>query len=202
MPSKKLLSAAAAASLVLLILPVPARAHCDTVDGPVVKDAKRALETKNVAPVLKWVKAEHEREIRDVFAQALEVRAHRGRAQELADRLFFETLVRVHREGEGAPFTGLKPAGIEVAEGIAGADAALDSGSADALIKSLSQAVERGARERFAKAAEAKKHMGESVDKGRQFVAAYVDFMHYAERIHQAAGAAEHGQAAEEHRHE
>ncbi len=202
MLSKKLFSAAAAASLALLLSPVPARAHCDTLDGPVVKDAKRALEAKDVTPVLKWVKVEKEREIREVFAQAVEVRAQGGTARELADRLFFETLVRVHREGEGAPFTGLKPAGTEIAEAVAGADTALDTGSVDALVKTLTHAVEHGVRSRFAKAAEARKHMGEDVGKGREFVAAYVEFTHYAERIHQDASASAAHQPAPSHQHE
>ena len=197
MLSKNLFTAAAAAALALLLSPVPALAHCDTLDGPVVKDARRALEAKDVTPVLKWVKPEQEKGIREVFAQVLEVRAQGAKARGLADRLFFETLVRIHREGEGAPYTGLKPAGMEIAEGIAGADAALETGSVDALVKTLTHAVEHGVRERFATAAEARKHLGENVDKGRQFVAAYVEFMHYAERIHQDASTraadSEHG---------
>jgi hypothetical protein len=46
---------------------------------------------------------------------------------------------------------------------------------------------EHGIRERFARAAEAKKHARGSVERGRAYVAAYVEFMHYAERLHNAA---------------
>lgn len=93
------------------LTPARALAHCDGLDGPVVKAAQRALETRNPALVLIWVQEQDEPEIRKAFEQTLAVRALSSQARELADRFFFETLVRVHRAGEGAPFTGLKPAG-------------------------------------------------------------------------------------------
>ena len=101
----------------------------------------------------------------------------------LADRFFFETLVRVHREGEGAPYTGLKPAGTPVDPGIDASDTALETGSVDPLVKMLTAEVDKGLRHRFAEAAEARKHADESVGKGREYVAAYVEFVHYAERL-------------------
>ena len=88
-------------SLALFVTP-PAEAHCDTMGGPVVADAKVALEKKDVTPALKWVNVKDEREIRELFTKTLKVRAHGSEARELADRYFFETLVRVHRAGEGA----------------------------------------------------------------------------------------------------
>ena len=100
---------AALIGLLALIVPQPAFAHCDTLDGPVVLDAKAALEKGDVTPVLKWVKKDNEKEIRKVFSHTLAVRKLNPEARELADHYFFETLVRVHRAGEGAPFTGLKP---------------------------------------------------------------------------------------------
>ena len=95
----------------LVIAAVPARAHCDTEDGPVVSDAKAALTSGDVTPVLKWVRPADEPEIRTAFATTLAVRGNGDASRKLADRWFFETLVRVHRAGEGAPYTGLKPAG-------------------------------------------------------------------------------------------
>ena len=76
-------------------------AHCDTLDGPVVKTAKTALEKGEVTPILKWVKKENETEIRDLFKKTLTVRSKGKEAQELADMYFLETLVRLHRAGEG-----------------------------------------------------------------------------------------------------
>ncbi|MGH8640573.1 MAG: DUF6448 family protein, partial [Burkholderiales bacterium] len=86
--------------------------HCDTLDGPVVTLARKALETGNVNHVLPWVRPEDEPEIRRAFDHALAVRKLGCEARDLADRHFFETLVRVHRAAEGAPYTGLKPAGM------------------------------------------------------------------------------------------
>ncbi len=164
----------------------PAAAHCDTLDGPVVQDARAAFAKGDVTPVLKWVQPGDEAEIRAAFAHAVTVRALSPEAQQLADLYFFETLVRVHRAGEGAPYTGLKPAG-EVEPGIAAADTALETGSADALVKAMTAHVAAGVAQRFAHTAEARKHADDSVASGRGYVEAYVDFIHFVERVHEAA---------------
>lgn len=191
------LALAAAGVLCLTLVPRAALAHCDTLDGPVVKDARAALDSKDVTAVLKWVRHDKEPEIREAFQHALGVRALGSEARALADRFFFETLVRVHREGEGAPYTGLKPAGTAVDPGVAASDRALETGSVDPLVKLLSAEIDKGLRLRFAQAAEARKHADEGIEPGRRFVAAYVEFMHYAERLLQSATtAAAHGEAA------
>jgi hypothetical protein len=198
---KHTLALTLAGVICLTLVPRAALAHCDTLDGPVVKDARAALDSKDVTPVLKWVRHDKEAEIREAFQHALGVRALGPEARALADRFFFETLVRVHREGEGAPYTGLKPAGTAVDPGIAASDTALETGSVDPLVKLLTAEVDKGLRHRFAAAAEARKHAAESVEQGRQYVAAYVEFMHYAERLllnaSSAASHAEHGKPAE-----
>jgi hypothetical protein len=163
-----------------------ARAHCDALDGPVVKDARLALESGRVAVVLKWIAPEKESELREAFRQALVVRGPGGEARALADRYFFETLVRIHREGEGAPFTGLKPAG-QVDPAIAAADQALASGSVEALARRIAGEAERGLRERFERAVASRRRSDENVELGRQAVAAYVEYVHYAERLLAAA---------------
>jgi hypothetical protein len=169
-----------------------AGAHCDTVDGPVVIDARSALAAGDVTPVLKWVQAEDEPEIRAAFDRALVVRASGGAALELADTWFFETLVRVHRAGEGAPYTGLKPAGA-VEPGIAAADRAIDSGSADSLVAALTGHLDEGVRQRFERVVAARGHAGHNVAAGRAYVAAYVDFIHYVEDLHVAMAGSGHG---------
>ena len=158
-------------------------AHCDTLDGPVVKTARVALEKGDVMPILKWVKKENEAEIRDLFKKTLTVRSKGKEAQELADMYFLETLVRLHRAGEGEPYTGLKPAGV-VESAVVEADKALESGAVDSLVKLITEGASKGIRERFNKAKEAKKHADHSVDAGREFVEAYVQFTHYVERLH------------------
>lgn len=158
-------------------------AHCDTLDGPVVKTARAALEKGDVTPILKWVKKEDEAEIKDLFKKTTIVRSKGKDAQELSDRYFLETLVRLHRAGEGVPYTGLKPADM-VEPAVVEADKALESGSAENLVKLITDAASKGIRERFVKAKEAKKRADTSVEAGREFVEAYVQFTHYAEQMH------------------
>lgn len=184
---------------VLLLAPMRALAHCDFVDGPVVRDARAALAAGDVTPALKWVDAAQEGAIRAAFAQTLAVRALGPEARDLADRSFFETLVRVHREGEGAPYTGLKPADSALDPGIAAADRALDAGSVDALVKQATREVETGLRERFARVTATRAHAAHGVDHGRAWVAAYADFVHYAERVLKASAGAPAAPTPHEH---
>lgn len=167
-----------------------ARAHCDRLDGPVVAAARVALEKGDVMPVLAWVKPEQETEVRNAFAKALRVRGQSPEAKEIADRYFFETVVRLHRAGEGAPFEGLKSAEKPLEPTIRQADAALESGALQPLLQSLSEELARGLQRRFEVVRERKKHAGESVEAGRAYVEAYVEFIHYVERIHQQAAGA------------
>ncbi len=171
--------------------------HCDTMDGPVIADAKAALEKGDVAGVLKWVHEDKEAEVRQAFQKAMAVRSKGPEARELADAYFFETLVRVHREGEGAPYTGIKPVGTPLEAGVAESDKALETGSADALVKAATGAVAEGIRHRFAEAAEARRHANESVQAGRKYVAAYVEYVHYVERIFADAKGSAHAHGEE-----
>jgi hypothetical protein len=129
---------------------------------------------------------DQEKDIRAAFEQALAVRAGGTQAKALADRFFFETLVRIHRAGEGEGFTGLKPADA-VDPGIAAADKALQSSSAEELGRQLSAAVHQGIRARLASVLERKKHIDESVEAGRSYVEAYVDYVHFVESINRIA---------------
>ncbi len=169
-----------------LALPPLVWGHCDTLDGPVVTDARVALEKGDITPVLKWIPAKEEPELRAAFARALAVRGKGAEAKELADYYFFETLVRVHRASEGAPYTGLKAAGVEE-ETIVAADKALAEGKVEGLVKLVVEAVEHGIRHRFEETVERKKHAAHDVEHGRSWVASYVEFIHYGERIYQAA---------------
>ena len=178
-------------------------AHCDTLDGPVVKTASMALEKGDITPLLKWVRPSDEKEIRDAFDLTIAVRAQGGKARELADMYFFETLVRIHRAGENAPYTGLKP-GEAIDPAVALADKGLETGSIDKLVDVLTGAMGKGIRERFHDASEKQKHADDSVEAGRDFVESYVIFTHYVEGLHGLikAGAAHHGAPAEgEHGH-
>ncbi len=169
----------------LFLVPRLSWAHCDTLGGPVVSAARKALETGNLEPVLAGVKKPDEAEVRAVFTRARAVRKLGPQARELADRSFFETVVRVHRAGEGAPYTGLKATAAEPV--IAKADLALKTGSVDELAKGISGAVDKGIRQRFERVVATRRTAGRSVAAGREFVEAYVQYTHYLEGVHQVA---------------
>ncbi|HEX6790433.1 MAG TPA: DUF6448 family protein [Candidatus Krumholzibacteria bacterium] len=166
----------------LVIAPRVASAHCDTMNGPVVQDAREALAKGDVTPVLKWVGAGFEGEVKNAFATALAVHKQGGEAGELADRTFFETLVRIHREGEGAAYTGLKDEPVDPV--IQMAEDALGTGSADDMIQKLKAHMESVVREKFTAVQETSKQKDKSVELGRTYVAAYVTYMHYLEGLH------------------
>ena len=170
-----------------------AAAHCDTLDGPVIQDARKAIAAKDITPIFKWVKPQEEKTVRAAFEKVL---ADKAKNPEAAEHKFFETLVKIHRAGEGAPFTGLKPAGA-VEPAVAAADQALASGSAEALVHLITADVAAGIKKRYEDAAATYRHKDESVAQGREFVAAYVEFTHYVERLHQdATGKSAHGEAS------
>ena len=173
--------AVAAICLFSFIGASPAYAHCDTMNGPVIQDAKAALAKKDVTSVLKWVKKDKEGEIRAAFDTAIAEGAKGG--EEKADMKFFDTLVRVHRAGEGASFGGLKPAGA-IEPIVVEADKALESGSSTELIGKMTHHLTEGVTERFNRAVETRKHKDESVEAGREYVEAYVQYVHYVEGIH------------------
>ena len=169
-----------------------AAAHCDTLDGPVVAAAQRALSTGQVEHALIWVQKADERALRDAFTKARSERTAGGAAAERADHAFYATLVRAHRKGEGAPYTGLKPAG-QIEPSVAAADRALAAGQKAEVEKMIVERTQVGLSERFDRVNSRKAFSPGDVDAGRAYVGAYVDYVHYVERVHDAAGATEHG---------
>ncbi|HSE27113.1 MAG TPA: DUF6448 family protein [Gemmatimonadales bacterium] len=188
------LTAAAMVAVAGLALPASAAAHCDSMDGPVVKAAQQAVATRNVSLTLAWVRPQDEPAIREAFARTLRVRAAGGDAAELADLWFFETLVRIHRQGEGEPYTGLQPAGT-TAEGIAAADRALAQGSADALAKGVAAHAAEALQAKFARVQELRSYDPADAAAGRAYVAAYVEYIHFVETLHRTI----HGGAPKDH---
>jgi len=171
----------AAITIALLgITPAPAIAHCDGLDGPVVKAAQRALETRNPALVLIWVPEKDEPEIQTAFERTLAVR-------------FFETLVRVHRAGEGAPFTGLKPAGRDLGPAIPAADEAVRVGSIEPIRQLLTDAMQQRLREEFSHVTAARTFKVDDLAAGRAYIKAYVGFIHLVERLYDSTMQPSHG---------
>jgi hypothetical protein len=135
---RRALAAVMFAGLLGPLCPCPALAHCDGLDGPVVGAAREALQKGNVNLVLVWVQKNDEPEILRAFEHTLAVRKLGSEAMALADGYFFEMVVRIHRAGEGASYTGLKPVGRDLGPAIPAADTALRIGDADPLVKLLS----------------------------------------------------------------
>jgi hypothetical protein len=167
-----------------VLLAGSALAHCDTTSGPVIPEAKAALDKGDVTPILKWIKKDNEAEIKAAFTKAVAVRAKGPEAKELADQYFLETLVRLHRAGEGAAYTGIKDEPVEPI--VVMSDKALADGSADEMIKKISGHMAAVIKEKFTKVVDAKKNKDKSVEAGREFVEAYVIYVHYVEGIHAA----------------
>jgi hypothetical protein len=159
-------------------------AHCDTMSGPVVADAKSALEKGVITGVLKWIKPEHETELKKAFSLTVKIRVQNPESKELADRYFFETLVRLHRAGESAPYTGLKETPPEPI--IVMADESLAKGTSDEMIKEIQAHLAAAIKEKFDKALQAGKNKDKNVEAGREYVEAYVQYTHFIEGIHAA----------------
>jgi hypothetical protein len=193
----KLLTAALLSSG-LLFASQGAQAHCDAIDGPVAKAAVAALDTGNVNAALPYAPASAEDEIKSAFARSLKVRALGPDAKALADRTFIETTVRLHRAGEGAAYTGLKPAGLDHGPAIPAAERAIASGDLAPVKAVLSEDIEHGLAERFAHARHVQAHAiapksANDVAAARQRVSAELGFVTYVESVRQAAqGAAGH----------
>ncbi len=167
-------------------------AHCDSYDGPVIKDAKTALETNNVNIVLKWVEKADEAEITNLFNKTYKLKNGDKEIYEIVEKYFFETLVRIHRAGEGAPYTGLKPAG-SASQIVKMADHSIETGDVDDLTSKFTAHIEKVVKEKYHTLMELSKVKTESLEKGRAYVAAYVDYTHTLEALHAPL---EHGSSA------
>ncbi len=167
-------------------------AHCDGMDGPVVKAAQQALATGDVNHVLIWVQSKDEAEVRKAFAKTIAVRKLNLEAREFADLYFFETVVRIHRAAEGEAYTGLKPAGRDLGPAIPAADKAIEDESAVPLIKLVAAASEAGIQQRFQKVLATKSFDTKDVRAGREHVKAYIEFVTYAEELYASAHRSDH----------
>jgi hypothetical protein len=163
------------------------------MDGPVVTAAVNALEARDVDLILPYVHKEAEEEVREVFQRVLPLHCDGAVSREVADRYFFETVVRVHRAGEGAPFTGLKPAGLDVGPVIPTAERAIATGSPGELLDLLERIVRVEALRRFNLAMELKPRESVSVDDAREYVEALLGLQVWAHKVAQCASAEPHG---------
>jgi len=169
-----------------------AQAHCDSADGPVASAAQKALDTGNVNLALPYAPATAEPELKEVFAKALKVRSLNADAKAVADRSFIETTIRLHREGEGASYTGLKPAGTDFGPAIPAAEKALETGDVSKVKALLVEEIEHALHERLAHAREGRKvskepKTADQVEDARKRVSGEFEFVVFVESLRQAA---------------
>lgn len=171
--------------------------HCDSLDGPVVTAAARALDDGRVEIVVPFVPPDGEREVREAFERALLAREPGGPARDVADRWFYETVVRIHRAGEGAPYTGLKPAGLDVGPVIPVAERSLETGSPDELVELLTGLLADEVRARHGQAIALKSHTNGDLAANRAYVEAMLGLQVWAHSVYKAVHSHPH-----EHEHE
>lgn len=172
--------------------------HCDAMDGPVVKAATRALEAEKVDLILPFVKRDGEDEVRMAFGRAVRARKL-PEAREVADLYFFDTVVRVHRAGERAPYTGLKPAGLGEGPIIPVAEEAIETGSADELVRVLSDHLADQVKQRFDAMLALQSHAEGPVSEAREYVEAMLGLQVWSHKVYLAMTASAHAEHAGEH---
>jgi hypothetical protein len=163
--------------------------HCDTLDGPVVTAARRALEAHDVNLVLPYVHEDSEDEVVKAFNKVSQIRREGTLEREIADLHFFEIVVRVHRAGEGAPYTGLKPAGLDVGPVIPAAEKAIETGHADDLVRLLTDTVRHEVTHRLQQVTQLKRHAGGTVAEARAYVQAMLGLQGWAHKVYETATA-------------
>lgn len=167
--------------IILTLMPKKASAHCDTLDGPAVKDGRKALETGNINYAYKWIFEEYEEELKEIFELSLKVRTLGADAQEVADLRFLENFVRIHRAGEGASYDGLKPAGSNVDPIVVAADESIELGNMSPFKGLVTEEEYHTLEEKFNKVIALKDFDINDVKASREYVEAYVTFFKMAE---------------------
>jgi hypothetical protein len=122
----------------------------------------------------------------------MQVRRLNPEAEQLSENYFFETLVRLHRSGEGLSYTGVKPIGYPVDIKIIASDESIAKGNLSPLVSLVSKDKIEQLKVLFEKVMSLKEFDVNNVQAGREYVEAYVSFFHYAE------GEAEHSSSGVE----
>ena len=177
--------------------------HCDTLDGPVVEAIRTALEKDSVNYILPWVPEKAEREVKKAFDKTKLARKQGKEAMEVADYWLYETVVRLHREGEGAPYTGLKPAGLDWGPVVPRADKALESGNPKEVIDFIAHTAQEELEARFNRAMARKKYNINDVEAAREYVQAELGFVLFSHGLYAAiTGKGEHDEeGTKKHEH-
>jgi hypothetical protein len=158
--------------------------HCDTRDGPVVTAAKKALETENLNYVLIWIPEESEEELKDIFERTLRARKAGEESQGVADDWFFENCIRLHRAGEGAPYNGMKPAGLSEGPIVPRAEKAIETGDPRETISFILKTIEEDLMHRFHHVMEKKTYDLNDVTAGREYIEAFIGWVVYSHHLY------------------
>jgi len=177
--------------------------HCDTMNGPVVRAAREALEKGNVNLILPWAPKDAEEEIKKAFHKTVAARKLGKDAKDVADVWFFETVVRLHRAGEGAPYTGLKPAGLDEGPVVPRAEKALEDGDPKEVILFIEHTVGERLQKIFSRAMSKKKYDVNDVDAAREYVEAMLGFILFSHKLYVQikSGEAHEKEEGAEHKH-
>jgi hypothetical protein len=133
-------------------------------------------------------------EVTGAFKKVLPLRRDGAGMKELAELFFFETVVRLHRAGEGAPYTGLKPAGLDVGPVIPLAEKAIETGHPDELISGLRDIIKAEALKRFERLQHLREHAGQGVEAEREYVEAMLGLQVWSHQVYLTARSEPHGE--------
>jgi len=146
----------------------------------------KALDAQDVEIALAFVDEASEAEVRTIFEEVSEIRTLRATVREIADRLFTETVVRLHRASEGAPFTGLKPAGLDHGPVIPVAERAIRTGSPDELIGELTHEVEVEVKARLDRVLALRARAHEGLRPAREYTSAMLALQVWSNQVHRS----------------
>jgi len=158
--------------------------HCDTRDGPVARAVRKALESGNINHILIWISRDSEKEMKRIFRKAIRARASGGEAREVAHEWVLENAVRLHRESEGAAYTGIKPEGLDEGPVVPRAEKAIEKGDPAHLLEFISETVEKELRDRFENVKRKKEFDIEDVEGGRQYIQAFIGFVVFSHHLY------------------
>lgn len=137
---------------------------------------KWLVKMGNVNYVLPFVPKEAEEELILAYNKTLKARELGKDAKDVADLWFFETAVRLHRKGEGAPYTGLKPAGLDWGPVVPRAEKDMEKGDPTETIEFIKGIVEKEMRKKFEATMSAKDYDIDNVDAAREYTESMLHF--------------------------
>ena len=99
------------------------------MDGPTVIDGQKAMKENNINYALKWVQPKAEKELKEAFELSMKVKDLSPESKQISEKYFLGELVRIHRQGEDASYTGVKAAGTTIDKKVLAADKSIELGN-------------------------------------------------------------------------